>query len=94
MIWMNINRRDIMSGKDYDALVVELEGKIAEQDDIILHQRIYSDSVIMMNRILDMRYDSITVVKQRIKYIHDAEITTLPTSTDFQLDSIIRSAWK
>ena len=83
-----------MSGKDYDALVVELESKVTEQDRIILRQRIYSDSVVIMNKILDTRYDSLVGIKQRIKYIHDAEIIILPTSSDFQLDSIIRSAWK
>jgi len=93
MVWLNINKKDIKTGKDFDALVIDLELQIDEQNQIILSQLIYSDSVTAINDSLDAKYDSLLNVEQQIIYIHDKEISTLPNATDNELDSIIRSSW-
>ena len=93
MAWLNINKKDVKPGKDFDALIIDLELQIDKQHQIILNQIVYSDSVIAINDSLDARYDSLLNIEQQIIYIYDKEITTLPNATDYQLDSIIRSSW-
>tara|TARA_R110000772_G_scaffold160334_1_gene271499 strand:- start:191 stop:523 length:333 start_codon:yes stop_codon:yes gene_type:complete len=93
MAWLNINKEDVKPGKDFDALIIDLELQIDKQHRIILNQTVYSDSIIAINDSLDAKYDSLLNIEQQIIYIHDEEITTLPNASDYQLDSIIRSSW-
>jgi hypothetical protein len=94
LIWMNINKKDLQPGIDYESIVDSLNISISIQNNIIRKNNIYTDSISTINTSLSNKFDSLSLAKQKVKHIYHEVYNDIPTASNSKLDSIVRANWR
>ncbi len=94
LLWMNINKKDFTSGKNYKSLVDSLRKHIIIQESLILDMNTKVDSLNQVNTFIDTNIATIAVIEQEVKHHYHETYTYIPYASNFKLDSIVRANWR